>query len=466
MRGERVSIISKLLRGLGRKSVNSDYGRWYNILVGGSASDRRRLGQDSTYADFMTLGYARNATVRSCVDLLAQAVGSVNYLYYKGKGTKATKALDSADELDELDERHPIVEMLEEPNSEQGRAEWLQQYVMYMTLGGNAYLFSALDVTGNRPRKSELWWLDPDAVEPQARKRAGEPRVYVYRPEGGQEQRFTAEQVLHIKAGGTGDEGTAPALAAAEAINQNNLARLWNSDLLSNSGRPSAIGKWTGAYELDEAQMQAKAQELASFFKPENSGKFLFTQLTDIQLLGLTPEQMAYVEGLKESMREICRAFRVPSQLLGDSDSATYSNYREARKSLYHEVVIPYSEMLTSALQRWLRVWEPGLIIVPDTDNIEALQEDANARFERANAAQFLTVNERRLLSGYDALEEGGDVVLVPAGLMPLDQLTLAAEYTGDVMPGREEEPEEAEQTEAEQAEDEDEAQAATPAGA
>lgn len=431
------------------------------LLNGQGNGGRERLNANSSYADMMRLAYAQNATARACVDIISQSVGSVNWLYYRGSGNAGMKALDAAaQELDELDERHPIVAMLEEPNNEQARSEWLQQFVMHYLLAGNAYCYSAIDVKGSRPRKSQLWWLDPDATKPLDRQRAGDPRRYEYRPQGNggaSTQVFTSEQVNHIKTSGVmQDKGIAPAMAAVEAINQNNLARRWNSDLLSNSGRPSAVGKWNGAYELSDEQMQDRAQQIAPFFRPENAGKFLFTQFTDIQQYGMTPEQMGYIEGMKESMREICRAFRVPSQLLGDNEASTYSNYQEARKSLYQDVVIPITETLAGSLQRWFRIWEPGLLIQPDVDNIEALSEDAKDRFERANVAGFLTINERRLLAGYEPLDGlQGDMVLVAAGLMPLDQLAMASEYTGDVMPSSE--PDEA--TDAEQSADEDEAE-------
>lgn len=410
-------------------------------LLSGEGSGRERLNANSSYADMVRLAYAQNATARACIDIIAQSVGSVNWLYYRGSGTGGTKGLDAAaQELNELDERHPIVAMLEAPNSEQSKAEWLQQFVMHYLLAGNAFCYSAIDVTGTRPRRSQLWWLDPDAVRVLEREQAGDPRRYEYRPSEGKAQVFTSEQVSHIKTSGVmNDRGIPAARAAIEAINQNNLARRWNSDLLSNSGRPSAVGKWMGGYELTDEQMQDRAQQIAPFFRPENAGKFLFTQFTDIQQYGMTPEQMGYIEGMKESMREICRAFRVPSQLLGDNEASTYSNYQEARKSLYQDVVIPISETLMGAMQRWLRVWEPGLLIQPDVDNIEALSEDAKDRFERANVAGFLTINERRLLAGYEPLDGmQGDMVLVAAGLMPLDQLALASEYTGDVMPDSE----------------------------
>lgn len=434
------------------------------LLGGEGQGGRERLTGASTYADMLRLGYGQNATVRSCIDLIAQGLGSVNWLYYRGKGNSAVKALDAAaEELDELDDRHPIVAMLEEPNNEQARSEWLQQFVLNYMLAGNAYCYSAIEVAGSRPRQSELWWLDPDAVNVMKRERAGDPKRFEYRPNGALKQVFTAEQVQQIKAGATVDEkGVPPARAAVEAINQNNLARRWNSDLLGNSGRPSAVGKWNGGYELSDEQMQDRAQQIAPFFKPENAGKFLFTQFTDIQQFGMTPEQMGYLEGIKDSMREICRAFRVPPQLLGDNEASTYSNYKEARKSLYQEVIIPMSETLALTMQRWFRVWEPGLMIVADVDSIEALGEAANDKFTRANTAQFLTVDERRLMANYDAVgpEAGGDLILVPAGLVPLNQVALAASYSGDVMPdmtgGNDSEPEQL--TEGEQSTDEEEA--------
>ena len=48
-------------------------------------------------------------------------------------------------------------------------------------------------------------------------------------------------------------------------------------------------------------------------------------------------------------------------------------------------------------------------MLAVDTDRIEALSTDRAALWDRVSKAFFLTVNEKRLATGYGAVE-GGDV--------------------------------------------------------
>jgi phage portal protein BeeE len=52
-------------------------------------------------------------------------------------------------------------------------------------------------------------------------------------------------------------------------------------------------------------------------------------------------------------------------------------------------------------------------MLAADTDKIEALNPDRVALWERVSKATFLTVNEKRLATGYGSVE-GGDVFPLP----------------------------------------------------
>ena len=141
--------------------------------------------------------------------------------------------------------------------------------------------------------------------------------------------------------------------------------------------------------------------------------------------LALSPADMHWLEGLKLSAREIAIAFGVPPELIGDTSNKTYSNYQEARLAFYTETILPLMDWLKDELNNWLvpQFGDDRLYVDYDKDEIEALQEDRGAVWDRAMEAVrqgVLTRNEARLLLGYEEIE-GGDVLMVPGNMLPLN---------------------------------------------
>ena len=66
------------------------------------------------------------------------------------------------------------------------------------------------------------------------------------------------------------------------------------------------------------------------------------------------------------------------------------------------------------SLTHWLApAFGEGLMLSADTDKIEALSPDRAALWDRVSKAPFLSVNEKRLATGYGPAE-GGDVFPSP----------------------------------------------------
>jgi hypothetical protein len=111
-----------------------------------------------------------------------------------------------------------------------------------------------------------------------------------------------------------------------------------------------------------------------------------------------------------ESAREIALAFGVPPMLLAIPGDNTYANYQEANRAFWRQSVLPLAARIACALTNWLApAFGDGLVLAADTDRVEALASDRAALWERVSNATFLTVNEKRLATGYGAVD-GGDV--------------------------------------------------------
>jgi hypothetical protein len=103
-------------------------------------------------------------------------------------------------------------------------------------------------------------------------------------------------------------------------------------------------------------------------------------------------KDMALWDGFKIETRSICNALNYPSILANDTEGKTYSNYSEARKSLYVDCVIPIVSKITKAVQKDL-----GYEIFLDVSNIDVFQESYLTKAEKSkiNTDAILLLNTK-----------------------------------------------------------------------
>ena len=182
-----------------------------------------------------------------------------------------------------------------------------------------------------------------------------------------------------------------------------------------------------GAQRLTDGQKQILNRQIQNDIKA-NAGSIAVVQdkYGHIQL-GISPADMEMIADAKWSLKDICNLYCVPSVLFGDADNSKYNNVKEAKKDLYLNAAIPLTESFCDELNRqWVPMYGEGIRVWYDKKGIEELQADKKALMEWANLAP-LSINERRLLVEFDALEdESGDVILTQTGQMPLEMLSAA----------------------------------------
>lgn len=357
-------------------------------------------------------GYVRNAVAYRCIRLIAEAAANVPWLLYEGKR--------------ELSE-HPLLELLRFPNRFQGGFELMDAFYHYTQIAGNSYLEQV--PLGGQPR--ELFVLRPDRMKIELGPR-GYPSAYVYTvgssnwsfpvPERPDQQ----GQVLHFKMfHPTNDHyGLAPVEGAAYAIDQHAATSEFNKALLDNRATPS--GALQSDSDLTEDQYQRLKSDMDERYQgKQNAGRpMLLEGGLKWQAIAFSPKDMEIIEGRRELAREIAFSFGVPPMLLGIPGDNTYSNYQEANRAFYRSTVLPLLDRGCDALTNFFRPTWPGIKLWYDIDQIEALQVEREAAWTRANAAQFLTVDEKREMVGYARLPDKiGEVVLIPGGMTPLEMV-------------------------------------------
>jgi HK97 family phage portal protein len=242
---------------------------------------------------------------------------------------------------------------------------------------------------------------------------------YVYSANG-VDVPIDAPTLLHMKMFHPTDDwyGLSPIQVAARSVDQNNEAKAWNVALLQNGGVPAGALSTDGALS-DEQYNRLRDLLDNDFTGMQNAGRPLLLEGgVRWQEMGGSPKDMMWESGLKFSSREIANAFGVPSELIGDNENKTYSNYQEARKALYEETILPLMDWLRDEWNMWLvSLYGDNLYLDYDKDAIEALQLDRQVIWTSAidaKKAGVITTNEARELLGYEAREDGDELQSVP----------------------------------------------------
>jgi HK97 family phage portal protein len=338
------------------------------------------------YAALSREGYAGNVVGYRAVRMVAEAAASIPLL-----------AFVDGHEAD----THPLLTVLQRPNTMQTGRELFENLFAYLMVAGNAY--AELVTLDDKPR--ELFALRPDrmAVVPS---RGGWPEAYEYAV-GGQSLRLPRENVLHVKMFNPTDDyyGLAPLEAAARSIDTHNAAAAWNKAMLDNAARPSgALVFAAGDGSLTTEQFDRLKAELESTYQgASNAGRPMILEGgLDWKEMGFSPKDMEFIEAKNIAAREIALAFGVPPMLLGIPGDNTYANYAEANRSFWRQTVVPLAGRMAEGLAQLLQPYETGTLrLVADLDQVEALSTDRDALWKRVNDANFLTVPEKRQAVGY-----------------------------------------------------------------
>ena len=375
-----------------------------------------------SYNDLATDGYQQNAIVYRCVNEIANNASRVKIELFNGE---------------QLVENHPILDLLYNPSPTQSQVEFFQGLYTYLLISGNSYILS---VGGDRQPPTELYNLRPDRLRIRTGKRAM-PLAYEYLISGQVVDSYEVDQatgnskVKHIKLFNPLDDyyGMSPIQASSVDIDQHNLANKHNVNLLQNGARPSGAvifkpkDETGGNVQLSEVQRNQLMNDVNSRFSGTgNAGKpMLLEGDFDWKEMGLSPKDMDFIQLKNMSAKDIALVYGVPSQLIGIPDAQTYSNFAEAKLALYNETIIPLLDRVQGDLNEWLvpQFNQTGLELRYDIDSIPAMSEQRRRVFESVTTGVkdgILTRNEAREQLGYEPVE-GGDQLLVPANLMPLN---------------------------------------------
>lgn len=317
-------------------------------------------------------GYGKNPYVYAAIRQNSMSVAGIKWNVYADQ-TKKKKFDD-----------HPALTLITRPNPREGKTKFFENMMGYLLLDGNSFL-QAIGPTVGPPR--ELYVLRPDRVKIVVGTQLNPITGYIYAL-GNVKVPMPTETIRHFKLFNPLDDwrGMSPMSAAAMSVDQSNASKAWNVSLLQNGARPT--GAMVAQGKLDPVQY-ARLRELIQeeYTGFANAGfPLLLEGGVSWEEMGINPKDMDWLEGQRQSSREIAIVYNIAPELIGDSSNKTYSNYKEARQALIEENTLPTCDWIRDELNAWLSpMFEDDPYFDYDKDDIEALQEDRDAVWTRVD---------------------------------------------------------------------------------
>ncbi|MDR3290236.1 MAG: phage portal protein [Rickettsiales bacterium] len=340
----------------------------------------RPIWNEKNYEIFAKEGYAKNAIVYKCINLIAKNAANVPFLLYDKNKNKSI-------------ENHPLMQLLKKPNPSQNGVDFFESLYSYKLIAGNVYIQNI--------KQKELYLLRPDRVNIVANNTL--PIAYKYKV-GNNEKTFYADEILHIKTFNPLNDyyGLSVVEASSNAIDQYNEGSNWNKAMLQNGAKPSGAlivkgDKETSSFLTNEQFDRLKKQLNDDFSGSNNAGRPLLLEGgLEWQEMSLKPTDMDFLNTKYSCARDIALTFGVPPQLLGIQGDSTYNNMGEARLSLWEETILPLLDNTIEAFNNYFCNSDIGFYY--EKDKISALNSQQEKYWNKIAIADFLSSDEKKKL--------------------------------------------------------------------
>ena len=183
-------------------------------------------------------------------------------------------------------------------------------------------------------------------------------------------------------------------------------------------------GKLDGVFRFKDPNLnRSQLKELKETFKEsladaKETDNILFVGGgAEYQNTGLSPAELGYLETRKMLADDMARLTGVPNAVMGVTSGETFANSDASIRIFLRETIKPIVEDLVNVLNWHLIPNELDLRFIDPTP--EDVENKLNV-LKTAEQTNTLTINERREILGYEAIE-GGDDIMVPFAKTPLN---------------------------------------------
>jgi HK97 family phage portal protein len=368
---------------------------------------------DNNYASYVQNGYMQNVIAFRCVNMISKQASCIPIKIYK-RLKNNTKQYQTS---------HVLYDLFKKPNENEGYASFMERVFSMLLISGNVFILLEKTQTSGIPLSLKVLRSDRVTILSNSN---GDICYKYYNEETKEILEYTNtcedKTILHIKSFNPLNDhyGLSPFEVAKYAIEQHNESSRFNKALLENFARPSGALVVRGSESnkdasLTDDQYYRLKEQIDSYFSQQNAGRpMLLEGGLDWKEMSISPRDMDFIESRNVAAREIALCFGVPSQLIGIQGDNTYSNMKEAKIGLWSQTIIPTANYVINCLEDFLNNHIASPVDIElDKEQIAILSSQRDTEWDRVSQINFLTLNEKRNILGFEPIEGGDDLAML-----------------------------------------------------
>ena len=364
----------------------------------------------------------RYIAVYSAVRYLAESIGSLPFKLRMRQGrSRISVALDD-------DRRAYLLD--EEPNPYMSAMTFWETLIGHANLWGNAYAYVEFDKKGVA---EALWPLDPRQTAPY-RSSTGALYYGMQTPEG--MVSLGPDEVVHVRAFGTGDVGISPIGVARQAIGEQLAAEEYAGRFWQNDGRPGGVIQYEK--KLNDADHKESVNRWNSMHKGVKRSHLVavLDRGATWKDVGIPHGDAQFLETRKWGVRQIASLFRVPPHKIGDLEgNVTFASIDAQNIDAIQDSLRPWCTRIEQATKRvmFYPYTNAGKGVLSEDGRLGKYPQFQMSALLRGDYATrtagyalgrqwgWLSIDDVRELEDMPAIGEGkgGDVYLQPLNMVP-----------------------------------------------
>lgn len=391
------------------KSVFSNEDEGFGLLFqsGRSKTSEENWGKVNFLDAYKTALYVNKA-----IEKRATKVGEIQFKLTKGEK-----------DIEQNQDKLGILKLLSKPNKLQTGRQFFALWQKYKDIYGEVYVLLVKN-TGFLERKgvSELHLLNPRYCDPKFNG-MGELTSVEYKRPNADIISYPSEEIIYDLNPDPDNplRGISLLKAGSKSISVSNQLDNYQASILKNGGKVDGVFNFKATGNLTKIQRDELKKDYKEMYaESTKSGTPLFLGGdADYKRLSITPEELGYIESKRMTLNDICILTEVPKMLLASAEDIQYNNAETSLRIFLREVIKPLDQQITDVLNEKRELVPEDIdleLIDPTPDDIELKTKTVESGF-----GKYMTINECREIMDLEAIDEGGDDVLVPFSLSPIN---------------------------------------------
>lgn len=345
-----------------------------------------------------------------------------------------TKALEEAPEGTDLGN------LLNTPNDQYSKTEFLEGAYIFRLLTGNTYIYTPTLENGVNAGKPIEMWLCPSQYMALQVSETWPRRILQYKLVMANIIKFEPDQIMHIRyfnplytLTGTELMGLSPITAANRVVARQEAETNYSVNAFQNSGSGGIItNKSIGDDELaPEVLGKKKAEYYAETSGVDNAKKTWFTvgDVAYIQTM-LSPVDMNVIQSEKMTFKRLCNIYSVSDRLFNNDATGSEISVHTVYKDFYTNAVLPECYALDDAINKSIvpKFNKAGVkyYVCTEIDDIPELQENLK---EMAAVYSTLPIMHPNFISEKFGMGDSEDPEMnkfyIKSGWQPIDDMAI-----------------------------------------